>query len=237
MVHNCWLAITGSVRSLEELRLQSLVKNAVFAFFTDSGREFQFGEDLWSFLNGSVELSLLKQVTVFLVFLKHFIMGCLTCIRLQQCMMCLFAFRYRTFDVPMWSFLCVRYNTRELGTPTTSQHKKNYSENSQILFCAPGGVRTSGLWISSPMLYQLNHPVTPVSDLHDLVCTQLQVKTTTTHKLFDMKTKLSQPDQANPVTVADLYKKLVCMWCMSIVMYSNTVCIDYSTSSRHQQII
>ena len=34
--------------------------------------------------------------------------------------------------------------------------------------CAPGGVRTSGLWISNQMLYQLSHPITPSSVLHML---------------------------------------------------------------------
>ena len=35
-----------------------------------------------------------------------------------------------------------------------------------MFFCAPDGVGTSGLLISSPMFYQLSHPVTPVDLFH-----------------------------------------------------------------------
>ena len=65
------------------------------------------------------------------------------------------------------SLTCVRYHsyacvyTRGLGTPTASQNnifdRENISQNF-IFSCA--GVRTSGLWISSPTLYQLSQPVT-----------------------------------------------------------------------------
>ena len=51
--------------------------------------------------------------------------------------------------------------TRRLGTPTTSQHNIFYSEKLTDFSCAPDIVRTSGLRISSPTLYQLSHPVTP----------------------------------------------------------------------------
>ena len=47
-----------------------------------------------------------------------------------------------------------------LGTPTASQHNIFDSEKLTNLSCAADGIRTSVLWISSPTLYQLSHPVT-----------------------------------------------------------------------------
>ena len=61
-------------------------------------------------------------------------------------------------------FLYACMYTQGLDTPPTSQHNIFDSEkNLTNLSCAPDGVRTSGLWISSPMLYQFSHPVTPGS--------------------------------------------------------------------------
>ena len=40
-----------------------------------------------------------------------------------------------------------------------------------IFSCAPNGVWTLGLWISSPTLYQLSHPVTPRTDSVNQNCT------------------------------------------------------------------
>ena len=66
------------------------------------------------------------------------------------------------------SLRCVRENsyacvyTHGLGTPTASQYNIcDLEKLSQIVSCAAGagGVRTSGLWVSSPTLYQLSHPV------------------------------------------------------------------------------
>ena len=59
------------------------------------------------------------------------------------------------------SYACVY--TRGLGTPAVSQHNIFYSEKLTIflvLLTQVGWVRTSSLWISSPMLYQPSHPVT-----------------------------------------------------------------------------
>ena len=45
----------------------------------------------------------------------------------------------------------------------TSQHNMFDSEKLPQLFCVLlTGVGTSGLWISSPTLYKLSHPVTPL---------------------------------------------------------------------------
>ena len=49
-----------------------------------------------------------------------------------------------------------------MGTPTTSQHNIfDAKKLSQCFCCAPDGVRTSGLWISIPTLYQPSHSATP----------------------------------------------------------------------------
>ena len=52
------------------------------------------------------------------------------------------------------SYACVSY-TWGLGTPTVSQHNILDSEELTNFSCAPEAdvVRTSSLWISSPMLY------------------------------------------------------------------------------------
>ena len=55
------------------------------------------------------------------------------------------------------SYACVY--TRGLGTPSTSQHNIFDSEKLSNS-CAPDGVRTSVLWISSPTLNLLSYPVT-----------------------------------------------------------------------------
>ena len=71
---------------------------------------------------------------------------------------------YRIFNVHMWSFVCVHaYNTHRgwahWQVSTTFFSRKKIT----IFFCAPdwAGIRTWGVWISSLMLYQLSHPVTP----------------------------------------------------------------------------
>ena len=60
-------------------------------------------------------------------------------------------------DVRM-SSLCVRIHTGVGHTPTTSRHNFFRSEKLTNFYCAPDGVRISGLWISSPTIYQLSHP-------------------------------------------------------------------------------
>ena len=47
-----------------------------------------------------------------------------------------------------------------LGTPTVSQHNIFDSESLTIISCAPDGVQTLDLWISSPALYQLSLLIT-----------------------------------------------------------------------------
>ena len=74
---------------------------------------------------------------------------------------------HRTLTCTTGSLTCVQGlsyacgYTRGLGTPTTCQHniwaRKKHSHSLTIVSCASDGIRTSGLWISSPMLY----PVTP----------------------------------------------------------------------------
>ena len=76
----------------------------------------------------------------------------------------------RTLTWTTGSLTCVRNHsyacayTRGLGIPTASQHNIFDSGKTLTIFfnCAPDtdGVRTSGLWISSPTLYQLSHPIT-----------------------------------------------------------------------------
>ena len=57
---------------------------------------------------------------------------------------------------------CQNSNPKTLGSiPCLSIPHKVFS-------FAPHGVRTSGLWILSPMLYRLSHPVTPENE--KLVC-------------------------------------------------------------------
>ena len=53
--------------------------------------------------------------------------------------------------------------TQGIGTPTASQHNIFDSEKLSQIFLVlltQTGVRTSGLWISSPTFYQLSHPIT-----------------------------------------------------------------------------
>ena len=54
------------------------------------------------------------------------------------------------------------YTHGGLGTPTASQHNIFDTEKLSHFSCAPdrAEVRTFGLWISSPTLYQLSHPAT-----------------------------------------------------------------------------
>ena len=50
-----------------------------------------------------------------------------------------------------------------LGTPTSQRNILIRRRKKKITFffnCVPSGVRTSGLWISSPTLYQSSHPAT-----------------------------------------------------------------------------
>ena len=69
---------------------------------------------------------------------------------------------YRIFNVRTWSFLCVRVHTRVGYTDSEPAQHFWLGKTLTICYCAPKGVWTSGLWISSPTSYQLSHPVTPV---------------------------------------------------------------------------
>ena len=51
-----------------------------------------------------------------------------------------------------------------LGTLTDSNHNIFDSEKLTLFHCAPDGIRTFILWILRPTLYQLSHPVTPVTE-------------------------------------------------------------------------
>ena len=66
---------------------------------------------------------------------------------------------YRIFNVRTWSFLCVRIHTGVGHTGNESAQHFWLGKTLTNFSCAPDGVRTSGLWISSPMLYQLSHPI------------------------------------------------------------------------------
>ena len=62
-----------------------------------------------------------------------------------------------------WLFLCVRVHTGVGHTDSESAQKFWLGKTlTNLSYAAPdaGGVRTSDLWISSLMLYQLSHPVT-----------------------------------------------------------------------------
>ena len=74
---------------------------------------------------------------------------------------------YRICSVRTWSFFCVTCAyTRGLGIPTASQHNIFDSEKLTIFSWAPDGIRTSVIWILSPTLYHLSHPVTPGRSHH-----------------------------------------------------------------------
>ena len=50
-------------------------------------------------------------------------------------------------------------------------------KNSQKIYCAPDGIQTSALWITSPTLYQLSHPITKLGGegyMHCLSVVDLQ---------------------------------------------------------------
>ena len=67
---------------------------------------------------------------------------------------------YQTLIWTTGSLMCVRacVYTQGLCTLTASQHNIFDLEKLTIFVCAPDGIRTSGLWISSPSLNQLSHP-------------------------------------------------------------------------------
>ena len=69
---------------------------------------------------------------------------------------------YRIFNVRTWSFL-LRVHGGWACTPTSQDNIFDWKTLTN-LYCAPdaGVVRTSGLCIASPTLYQLSHPVTPI---------------------------------------------------------------------------
>ena len=73
---------------------------------------------------------------------------------------------HRTLTWTTGSLTCVRDHyyvcvcTLGLGTPTASQHNVFDSEKLTVFVCAPDGIRTSVIWILSPTLCQLSHPVT-----------------------------------------------------------------------------
>ena len=68
---------------------------------------------------------------------------------------------YRIFNVRTWSFLCARIHTWIRDTDSESAQHLWFGKTLTIFSCAPDsdGVRTSGLWISSPTLYQWSYPV------------------------------------------------------------------------------
>ena len=68
---------------------------------------------------------------------------------------------YRSFNVHMWSFWCVRIH---MGVGHTDSKSAQHFWLEKIIThfsCASDAVQTSGLWISSLTLYPLSHPVTP----------------------------------------------------------------------------
>ena len=66
---------------------------------------------------------------------------------------------YRIFNVCTWSFLCVRIHTGVWHTDSKSAQHFWLRKILTKFSCDPDGVRTSGHWILSLMLYQLSHPV------------------------------------------------------------------------------
>ena len=64
----------------------------------------------------------------------------------------------RIFNVRTWSFLCVRIHTGIRHTDESAQYFW-LEKTLTIVSCVPDRVRILGLWISSPALYQLSHPV------------------------------------------------------------------------------
>ena len=73
---------------------------------------------------------------------------------------------YRILNVHTWSFICVRIHMGVGHTDNESVKHFWLGKTLTNFSCAPGGagIRTSSFWISSLMLYQLSHPVTPPSD-------------------------------------------------------------------------
>ena len=69
---------------------------------------------------------------------------------------------YRIFNVRTWPFLCVRIHTRRGWAHRQRVDTTFLTEKLTNFSCAADGVRTSGLWISSPTLYRLSHPCHPI---------------------------------------------------------------------------
>ena len=112
------------------------------------------------------------------------------------------------------SFACVY--TQGLGTPAISQHNIFYSE--KTFSHAPDRVGTSGLWISSPTLYQLSHPVTKLLLLPLPECPNCRLKS---NPLYDEKKSL-------------VVQQTLSHWCYMICDLYLTTCVCspcYGTSS------
>ena len=79
---------------------------------------------------------------------------------------------HQTLTWTTGSLTCIRDHpyacvyTRGLGTPTTTRPNMFDSEKPTNCSCAPDGVQTSGLWISSLTLCQLSHTITHHETLH-----------------------------------------------------------------------
>ena len=69
---------------------------------------------------------------------------------------------YRSFNVRTWPFLCVHIHTGVGHTDSQSAQHLWLGKTLTNRSCAPDGIRTSGLWISSPTLYPLSHPAAPL---------------------------------------------------------------------------
>ena len=76
---------------------------------------------------------------------------------------------YRIFNMHTWTFLCVRIHMGFGDIDNEWAQHFLLGKTLTKFSCALHGVRTSGLWVLSPTLYQLSHPVTPFSLLSELV--------------------------------------------------------------------
>ena len=80
--------------------------------------------------------------------------------------------------VHTWSFLCMRIHTG-VGYTDNESAQHFWLWKTLINFSsAPNGVQTSGLWISSPTLYLLCHPI--ISTLTNLILTKTCMRTPVT---------------------------------------------------------
>ena len=79
-----------------------------------------------------------------------------------------FSVIHRTLTWTTWALACVRGHSRALIYQGVGAHRQRVSttfltrKNLPSFSCALDRIRTSVLWILSPVLYQLSRPVTPV---------------------------------------------------------------------------